>query len=460
MKSFFNINLYYKETLIYLIFFWGGITFLITSGNQSSAIIYYIFLIIFVSFIKPELLIVQYVFFLPFSSLIGTKHNILGIVGIDEVSYLGMFLYIYFFNKLNKSKVSTYQKYSISLIVFFITNTFYYMFKDSILGNSSYNIAYVFKYLFVEVTRYFPLVFLINRIYSYKIRELISAGIFFSVLFLFVSQVFSETLFSYGFDRVTKEFELFSFVRFQGLYGGGGDVNSLGGFYVVVIGFVLANFDYRNRINLSELVVLIFSVLGLLLTASRTAIIALIVVLVIFLFKNLRNRISFLMSLFFIIFFFAFSNLIIDQTSRFNTQNMQYTLNEESGAGRVAIWEHYASFIVNHPTTYFFGNIVNINIDKSPHNIFIKVLYKSGFFFFLWFLLIVINLFRMTNKYEFKKGYFYFYYFIPVIIVWNFINIPWLGTFFLIFLALTPHSAFRKTVVDLNEKKNKRINYH
>ena len=180
------------------------------------------------------------------------------------------------------------------------------------------------------------------------------------------SQIFNEHLSNINLITIDdSEFGYFPsdvISRFAGFYNG--DANSLGAYLIMLIGliFILSE-NIQKRTTLYILIS--FFILGVFITASRTAIISLFIIFLLFWFNNKSNKVPFQLALILLIPAYFGYDFILNQLSRFETAGLQFSTSIEDN--RVVKWISYLQFMIESPEYVITGAQQEINI-RSARN--------------------------------------------------------------------------------------------
>ena len=288
----------FKEILFILLLFWIPLIFLVYLDLYFLSILLFLLIVFIIRIRRPYHLISLYIYFLPLSSLISTEHNLFTYVGFNEIIQVFILIFLIQFYKRKKFKfklnLNRYVKYIIILIAsyYLIATT-----KGILTSHWGYvklgDIDYIFRLFIKLVFKYLPLILLLNLFSKYKIRSHIYPAIILSVCTIVASMLFVEQLNSFGFLLAENEYALNEVeggvLRATGFYGAGGDTNSVSGFLLVIFSFYLSQYEITKKLSPYFLILLI-SVSGVFLTASRTGFICLCLILAIFFIRNYSNR--------------------------------------------------------------------------------------------------------------------------------------------------------------------------
>jgi hypothetical protein len=459
MNEVFNKKVLYQLGFI-LTMFWIPITGFVYMGMYSFSIIYFGVVTTLVAIIKPYYLISLYIYFLPLSALIGTKNNFLGIIGFDEITQIGIiyFLFTFRFKKARLNKLQIYSKRAILLIIAYYL---YYTSKGILLGYEVgydyHNLNYVMKMGFKLSLKYGPYLMLIFLMYHERIRMQIFPAIFLSIATIILSMPIVEILNGMGFMLTDVTYSLSEVeggaLRSRGFYNAGGDENSLAGFSLIAFGFYLGIYEQSKNIR-KFLPIFGLLIIGLFMTASRTGIISLALILLIFLSKNVRSNTKAVMTLaaFGGIFFLLASPIILAAISRFYANSFDEALDKDQ-VGRLGYYYVYGVFFIENPETMIAGYTdTTIWYKRSPHNFFILMLYNAGFVFPTLLMAYLYKIFRWGKR--IVGNHRVLYMIIPYFLILSTINSEGAGIYFWFFISgmayLQVHAVNEKTSQPLN----------
>lgn len=287
----------------------------------------------------------------------------------------------------------------------------------------------VFKILILLAVLIFALAFLYqDNFYQYAYRRLISFFLFMSI-FLYCFIEYNNNLlqsFKYAivqFSVLCTIYMFYLFYLFQTGYVEGVDLKDFVGtqrigFIFVFAFWIACSLSYEKhglRKYMFMLFVIIISI-GILLTFSRSSIVALSSSLLIFLVDSILRKkvtiskiVTFLKLLFLIfvilILFNIFLEPIVDRFIAlfFGHNIVEEAQNSDASAGiRFIIWSKILDFVANNPLTGSgFLGVWTIYTDiGSSHNQYMDILLRTGIVYFFIFILVLINLVYFLYKYE------------------------------------------------------------
>lgn len=372
-----KINIFFPITLLLFI---AIEVYLMKNRAFQTGILFYVVYCGFLFFIDKKYIITFFVFQLPLFPLVPTDFKVLNYIGPHEIVYgFSIFTLLLLSAKL-KLKENEFQRLSIKFIylLFFIES--YINIKDMLLGISTETeIIWLIKTVVRAFLYYYPLVLLVRLIYLKGYFNYVKVGIEYSLVVLVISMVFTPYLRAWNITQLfVKNFSIYQDIqtRFLGIWGAGGDVNSAGIFLVGLFGFLLALYERDMKIK-RYIIFFGFAIFGILMTGSRTAFMALSTVLLIFMITNKSGKAKFTLIIACIIFYFAFSKQLDVVIERFLDPSAKQAI-DPNDTGRVGKWIRYMGWILDNPETLLFGNQVNINYHRAPHNYFIYILYHAG----------------------------------------------------------------------------------
>lgn len=399
---------------ITLVIFYLIELFLLKNKQFQIGIFFYLLYLIVLYLINFKYIITFFVFHLPLLPVISTDYKLFGLVGPHEIIYGISFFVLYTMDKRKpKIRLNKYQKLSINFVYFLFFINMYIIVKDTLFGlNPKFTgVVYILKNLIRYFLYYISLVMLIKVIYKENLFNYVLNGIKYLVVFLVISMLFTDFLISIGADISGKHAYLSRQdfrTRFSGFYGAGGDQNSVGVFLACTLGFFIALFE--NTGKLKEYIVYIgFTVLGILLTGSRTAFLSASIIFLIFFVTNKSGSAKFYIIISVIIFYFIFNKQLDLVIQRFFDPSAIAAVDPKSD-GRVWKWIYYSEWMLNNPKTFILGNQERISIKYAPHNYFIYVIYRTGLIFFIFFIRLLFKLLKSikfkANRFTLKNAYY------------------------------------------------------
>ncbi len=421
-------------------------TILLAQAGLHQDIIIFTFILVAFSFLLYNLNVVTiFIYFLPLSQIIPTGLNLGGIIGIDEVVQIAVIIF-FIIHRTVRRPFTQWQRLCVNILILIMFIEIYQIGKDILFGLIDKDIGYLINSIIKRATKYIPLILIINSLQIKKLQTYVFTGIVFSIVTIVLSSFFVDELINIRLLALDKILESeIGFYRVAGLYGAGGDANSAAAFLVVAIGFFLAMYEKRIQTGTS-LVIISISVLGVLLTASRTSMISLGIVLLFFLLRNHKSKNIWAIITASMIFIIALSPVINRSVSRFKTESFYAAIDLEQ-TGRIGKLKIYTKWLANNPETLLFGNQKKIKFRRAPHNYFIYLVYHVGGLFLIYFLYCVTKLIHFSLKE--KNGLFKLYAIFPFVFVLLTINSPGSGIFLWIFLPISYYMFEDKTQTDI-----------
>jgi hypothetical protein len=363
------------------------------------------------SFVFDRLFILfLYIIFLPTNGLISTDYNLFGILNLQRL--LNLFAIAVFFVEGSKFKTEndSFNKYAIIFLIFFLlynvfteTKNYFFLMYNTTAEN-----------LINRSIKYFLLfgssILLCKYIKNEIIHELFEFSIIIAVFFFSISHLFSLHLHDTGFltQGVFEEYygmQSTEFGRSSGFFGNG-DQNSFGTFLAITLGYLCSKVE-TDRTKFSDILpMLVLITISIVLTGSRTAIAAFIVVLVIFWFRNIKSLKyqSYILAFIFVLIVLSiYTDFFNKAIRRFATTQYEFAPGADS---RHAKWFFYLNYLFSDIHNLFIGarRMIFLNHEiRAAHNLLITILFDSGIFFlcYLLFLSLRFTLFaiRLKNKY-------------------------------------------------------------
>tara|TARA_Y100001954_G_C15829385_1_gene614265 strand:- start:4919 stop:6253 length:1335 start_codon:yes stop_codon:yes gene_type:complete len=369
-------------------------------------------LILFFFSIQKEFIVVLYLIVLPSSGIIPSEQNFLEAFGFDEI--INIITVLYFINyKFIKYKFFSLQKQLTLLIIYLIVFVFLLNLKNAYFQIYDGEYFLSLKRTLFSILKYLPIFFIIKYYGDKKLRQYIILGLLMSGVIFVTSQIFNEHLSNINLITIDdSEFGYFPsdvISRFAGFYNG--DANSLGAYLIMLIGliFILSE-NIQKRTTLYILIS--FFILGVFITASRTAIISLFIIFLLFWFNNKSNKVPFQLALILLIPAYFGYDFILNQLSRFETAGLQFSTSIEDN--RVVKWISYLQFMIESPEYVITGAQQEINI-RSAHNVFIQMFYNIGIFPVIIFTFTLLKSFHFMIK-MYKNTILYILPFLFIII--------------------------------------------
>lgn len=382
---------------------------------------------------KNDVILFLFALYLPLNGIFYKSTYLFGVINFDIItSLIALFVLIQLPGMVAPDKKQSILISIISLMWIYITYTY---FRLAYTGASSLKlIDSVHKAVYYSL-HYFPLLLIVRKWYNPMVRKNILLGIQTSIVFLTTTLLISPILSSLGLKlgMVNDFFGEISKYRHFGFFGLG-DANSLGVLFTIYIGYLFIKNERNKKEKLFNFEY-ICSIIGILFTASRAAIIALAIIHIIYFFRN-RNEKTIRLVLVMSLVFIAILPISRYSFSRFSNINTQFDLNTTSN--RIGKWIVYYDYMMERPKSLLFGANEAIIIGKearAAHNAYIQMVFNAGVipvvFLFLFFWLY----YRHSKKNK-DVGVKSTNYYLVIPFVLNTVSVSEWGTFyyFIIFL--------------------------
>lgn len=391
-----------------------GVTLLgiILGISPITALVFLLLMVLIFVYWQHELSLRLFLFILPFHTLL-TSYLIPTYFNIDNTytsPWRELLVLLLLFKLLvnKRSKKISLNLLAISIILFVAVIT-----VSALAGKLSVASLYGFRvYSFpflIFCTLYFSPVKSID-----KLKKTIIISSFIACIYGFLQIFVFDTRFlldiGYGKNGYLDHSFYIAGAEFQRLVGPFGSPNEFGSFLVLII---LFTFDfYRKNIKLFYLVIIIFELIALIYTFSRSAWISLIIASIYYLYKSRLISAKFIFSTMYfgvmmLLLVPIFSNKLFERiaTHLFNT----VTLNEPSSRGHLdSLIDGFYNMLLN-PMGFGLGlsgprskslgtNIINVE------NSFILIAYELGIIGLLLFIAIIYFLIQFIKKDIYSKN--------------------------------------------------------
>lgn len=360
---------------------------------------------------NPSLLIFLFIVILPTNGFFSTENNLLGFFGPVTISEV--FAFIVLLNNYVKVPLSKFTKISLLFIIALFTFNLIYDFRNAYFGIYDLNFDLAIKRLFKHFFRFGTLFLLVKSLDRKLFLNITFSAVHTGVILLILSSIFSNQLAQMGFQTTDASEELSSLLTIERKSGffAFGDVNSLGGFLTCYFGFLLVWFSWTKRFWLF-FILLIFTIIGILYTGSRTAIISLAFITLIYFFIRIPNRkfnqinkwkIILIVTSAFLFVAFFFQTDVSAVLFRFSESNSE--LDATFAGSRLYKWLFYLTYLIKTPESWLLGTREELWVQlgkeywetRVPHNFYITIWFHSGiplliFFFYIWYKVINISI--------------------------------------------------------------------
>lgn len=362
-----------------------------------------------------HIIVVTFLIFLPTNDIFPKEDFLFSFLGIKQI--LSMFLVIYFLRNRRKIKnqnliIRSNKKYDEILSIFdalllvlilyfnytYFKNAFFsihgYSFQSAVLKSINMTLQLAACWCALRIT--------IGTLTLGQVNQVMLS----SITLMMIFSAFSPLLPLLGFRSLgteKSEFEQIGFERFSGIVADG-DSNTLSVYLTLAVGICLLFFIYyRKNLYLTLTIPLIF-LIGI--AGSRTGIIALVVMLLLF-FTLVKNKNSakakfhiILLLPVIALFSMPYFELLVN---RFDLIDEQFDLNSTSN--RIGKWALYLAFLWQHKIYFLTGTQSELLISwdsqyYSAHNAFITITYHGGLAFSLALLVCFIKLIWFSFKHK------------------------------------------------------------
>ncbi len=423
-----------------------------------------------------DLIMKLFLIFLPTNDIFTKEDYLFSFLGIKQILAIGMVLFflknrkiinnrLRIINSIKTNKnIFDFFSMLFAVLIFYFSYTY---FKNAFFG------LHEFDFQMAVLKSINMAGYLLACIMALKAGFTVLR--FSSVKYLLISSLTMMLVFSFlspylqtlGFKSIgTEESEFLSIgiERFAGIIADG-DSNTLSIYVVMSISICLLFFTYSK--NLIFLIYLFPLSILVAITGSRTGLIALIIILLVF-FLFVKNRFSetakfyiVLLLPIIIIVSIPYFELVFN---RFLLIGEQFEV--DTGSNRIGKWMLYFNFFFENKETFITGAQKELLITwdnqyYAAHNVFVTIIYNGGLLFSLSIFLLFSKMIISTIK---EKDYDFVMIIFPVFILIN--TVSDLGIFytfllFTIFLLRTRIYFFfqRKYISDILGKKNEQIHH-
>jgi hypothetical protein len=414
-------------------------------------------LMYFRAFLDKKAAIFYYFLFLPFNGIISKDFTFLPFTYplMFSIIVLYHFLRIKPIAAVSKSSKNLYVDLALKVMLVLVLYLVYSEFKHSYYKFlTDDTLLSAFKRSLSIIGKWLPLYFIIKEYHHNEmIFNLFKKAAFISGIIVLVSMPCSGILHAMDFDvRFNREGEtdienISTTERNVGFYGGG-DSNSAGVFFNLLIGICFLELLKTKKLRRSYLTLIFIFTLGIALTGSRMAFITMVLLFSFFGFRTTLslNKIILGMSLVVLLVILIDKtdvfNVIFERFEKYGTEE-QYNLT--LGGNRTIRWLLFIKYGFEDSARFFFGYnslLFSISMQKyyDPHNVFIRMFYYSGILFLIPFL-------YYLGKYVYhiikeKDWPFSTFYFLPMAI--SFMIISQLGPIYHLLFLIANASLWNK----------------
>ena len=417
-----------------------------------------------------KFLLYLYVILLPTNGFISTEFNFLGVFHITyTINLFATIAIIMEWQSFSRNgrkilyKNLGIERYAYFLALFAFLFLLLSEYRFFLLGKGDTSIFLLITRSIRYFVLFFPILMLIRLSGIFEYKQLIRNGFLFSLMILGLSMIFSDQLFELGLYTTGKFFlnpGLGGTVNRQaGFFCLLGDVNSAGGFLAVGYAFVLF-LDKRYLLKTRRIALVVIIILAVLSTGSRTALVELAVISLLFVFtgsissKQKLAMISFILLLATFLYYEDYVQSVLD---RFRVLKIgEGHLDKYSTHGRLGGWFFYLEYIFSNINRFLFGVTESVYKregadlldERVAHNFYIQVIYLWGIFPFL-ILLHILYKYIKTSFYSGSK-FIFLAFFIAFFITSNTVSDT--GVFLGFFIAIAAFPANNPTVSNLRRQ--------
>jgi hypothetical protein len=363
-----------------------------------------IFVIIMILPERLRMILILFIIVFSFSvaSILPPSLWLPGHITLENFLYIYFIIYGYKNGFFKKSGLTVFGKIALSLaLVFWLIQPLYISIKDFFVFDKD------LQGPLISLIKSVLKILIVVALISYATRSqknyiLLMRLIFYSAAIYCLSSLFSGIFTSLGY-HIEAEIEVTDkLARMEGITRM--SVNPFGALMVITLG-VLFNFFLLKNIRLWEFLMLSgLLVIGILLTGSRTAFIALLIVgLLFFTDKRLNLKKNTLygflvMLIMVVLLFFKYGDTVINRV-KMGEEQVGY-----GGLGtRMNYWEMYMNDMAENPHYWIMGNTEHSTYKRSAHNYYVMVLFSSGMIFIL---LLFMLAYKLIKQYRVLKKTF------------------------------------------------------
>lgn len=401
-------------------------------------------------------LFVLYIIYLPTNGMIGRESFLMGGIGIQQV--LGLFTLMAVLRIRVANKSDEFKKTATALLLLLLVYLVYTSFKNAYFDMHDTHWIDAVKRLINVGMLYTPLVLMIRKMGNPTVNEWTQIAVFLGVLnmavFCYLSPILPDLgFYSLGTETVGIARDADEYNRFTGIIGDG-DSNTLGGFFVIACGYYLSRGKALQNSMLIKTMVGICA-LGVALTASRTALVALVMIVVIFFMSSRESRLKAQLLVGVFLFIIASAPLwetVIDRMIESGSEQ----LNTQTSSNRIGKWILYFDHFQRHPSTFLYGADTPLFIGFKgqfivAHNFYIQIIYNTGMFFLAGFAFLYARIFKMMLRRV--SAYRLDLIVLPLLAVTFFVSDVGAFIYFIIFFAMniSKHEAPERSLSNLQQ---------
>jgi len=323
---------------------------------------------------KHNYLILLFAFNLPLNGLFHKHDYIFGVLNYDIV--INALVTISLLSLKTSKSYNNIGRLVVKVLYVFWIYTVYTFFNSAISGLSSITLEQAFHKSIYFSFHYWPLI-LIVMYWNDKISNNIINGLKLSSIFLAVSlagaNLFNIDNINFALAKVGDEISAYRHAGFYGL----GDTNSLGIFFVLILGYNYFLYEAKSKKNIFNIEFLT-SIIGLLLTGSRASMLAFLLISLIFILRNkTQYTVKYIILLVLLIFIvYPLVNRSVTRFSNFHTQ-----FDTSTTSNRIGKWIAYSNFFAEHPISILIVGREAVLVGKdfrAAHNAIIQMIFNAG----------------------------------------------------------------------------------
>ncbi|MFT4680873.1 MAG: hypothetical protein ACI9FU_000342 [Granulosicoccus sp.] len=348
-------------------------------------------------------LLVLYIIYLPTNGLIPRDDFLVGGIGIQQVLGLAALIAILRIRVTNPTDV--FKRLAGSMLLLLLGYLVYTSFKNAVFDMHNTLWLDAVKRLVNVSIVYLPILLMIRKMGNSIVSEWAQIGVFLGVLnmgvFCFLSPLLPDLgFYSLGTEMVGIARDADAHNRFTGVIGDG-DSNTLGAFFVIACGFYMARPVALRRSMLLKTVVGLGSI-GIALTASRTALLSLFMLGLLFFSSPGKGKLKMQIAIGVIFMLIAAAPLWETVFARL-TESGSDQLNTQSTGNRIGKWLFYFEHFKAVPSTFIAGSPKMIfagfnNKFLVAHNFYIQVIYNAGALFLAGFIFLYSRIFSLMMR--------------------------------------------------------------
>lgn len=381
-----------------------------------------------------ELIFLFSIIFLQVKNWLPVPGDSSGILSGDNALLVIGMLMALTSNIFKKVKVSNTTKYAFiaGSIILFVIPLHRYIKDLLVFSYSSINFTSLIRIVLRLFMIYFFLKYL--NIGESQFKKGMHTILIYGVI-VTLSMLFEDLFIKLGFavDKFKLGYEV-EMITEAGRYMGltGMNANDLGALFCIFLG-ILFCLNREKLVNIYQFIFyLLFLLIGVLLTGSRTAFVVFNIIAVIFIFDYLKTKSlkSFpLIVAFFLIIYYLYENFGLGTLARIehNIDSEQYGL-----GARIGYWVMYLNDIYQNPIYLITGNLAPSSYPRSAHNYYIQIVFHVGIIFVsaaFYFIYKSVISKRPARKNSNIFSIDYKYLLIPQLTIWmtTFTPISWFG---------------------------------